>query len=117
MVFDTIKFYRLVLTRKRRGIESIARLTRSAEWHVRTILGANEFKEVLQLPHSLDSDTYPAWWKVGKKILKRYWEKNSAERDRDWATLGADPPGNKTPQTYAIMQVQKAFVRLANSQK
>jgi len=46
MIFERIKLYRLVLIPKRRGIESRDKLTRQAEWDVRVIQGANEFKEV-----------------------------------------------------------------------
>jgi hypothetical protein len=118
MIFDKMRFYRLLLRRKKKGIESRDRLTRAAEQHVRTIEGANEFKAVLELPKKLDASSYEAWWKVGKKILKRYWKDSPEEHKKDLAEVARQARASgKTPQTYMIGLVQKSFRTLATRAK
>jgi hypothetical protein len=48
------------------------------------LLEANKYPEILKLPEKLNVGTRKAWWKVAKKMLKAYWEDNSAEARDDF---------------------------------
>jgi hypothetical protein len=121
MILEKIDLSRRLLTRQRKGIESRDTLSRDSETTVR-ISEAKDFKvdlkEVLKLPKKLDADSYLEWWKVGKKILKRYWEVSPEEYKKDLAAVARQAEASgKTPRTYMIALVQKSFETLANKAK
>jgi hypothetical protein len=119
MVFDDIRVYRQLLDRDKEQIKSRDSLTRLAETSL--IDEATKFPEVLRLPKKLDARTYPEWWKVGKKILKSYWDRRPKDYKRDLQTLAGKhshsrySPGEERQRIYVIDLVKKAFRTLAES--
>jgi hypothetical protein len=113
LVVGEIRLYRQLLSRRGKFV-SVDRLTNLTATQIR-ILRANELRELLtKLPPKFTSETASQWWKVGRRILKRYWKDNPTERDQDWDKLGDNNEG-KTPENYVTGLVRRAFYRLAES--
>jgi hypothetical protein len=113
LIMGEIRLYRQLLSRRGTFV-SADRLTNLTATQIR-ILRANELRRLLtNLPPKFTSETASQWWKVGRRILKRYWKDNPTERDQDWEKLGDNNEG-KTPENYATGLVRRAFYRLAES--
>jgi hypothetical protein len=113
MLYEKAKLYRTLLKRhkNKKSIPFRDPLSRRAEesllWEE-----AMEFKELLDVSEKFNADTWREWWKVGIKILKKYWSDDKSQRDKDWNELGPNNEG-KTRGNYTTRKVQKAFKYLA----
>jgi hypothetical protein len=112
-VLGEIRLYRPLLSRRGKIVSGDTLTDRTAT-QIR-ICRANELRKwLIELPSTFTKNTAPQWWKVGRRILKRYWKDNPVERDRDWEKLGENNE-LKSPENYATGLVRRAFYRLARA--
>jgi len=83
---------------------------REQRQHDKMLLEADKYPEILDLPETLNANTWGAWWKVAEKMLNAYWMASPLERDALLDSVRHSAKEDvKTPGFYATRSVKRAF--------